>query len=289
MGDNLLSSTKNSGNTNLYRLLSRLHARLCVILPSISDTMLMPTSDCGNVAKLCCEICNVVSVNLDNPSPQLRGYALAGYWVVQFVLGLRIPRAEVTAFLKSEPKRFRSGANITLRGNNQMFVCSEDGRREMLCNRAAPAEWERFMVGLKGSSIVSLMGSNKRFVSVDGNGSVRCNSETIRNSELFVMKYETENMISLQSVSNGKFLCSNNGASAMKCDRDKVDAWERFVVNQLTVDDTLKHAYGFLNGLRGAIADKNSDLYNDVEEICSVLDVMNIDQLQSFTSQGWGS
>jgi len=120
------------------------------------------------------------------------------------------------------------GSIITLKGNNNMFVSSENGTIAMNCNRASAGTWEQFTVEATADGKVNLKSMGKYVSSENGAASgITCNRTSPSGWESFNWIVNADGKISLQG-NNGKYVSSNNGASAMTCDRTSISGWEAF-------------------------------------------------------------
>lgn len=121
------------------------------------------------------------------------------------------------------------GSYITIMGNNNLFVSSENGTVAMTCNRSSAQAWEKFLVVKVGNGLVALKGSNGKFVSSE-NGSLYglyCNRNTIDAWETFSWISQGTSSFSLKG-NNGKYVTSNNGSSPITCDITNPSGWEIF-------------------------------------------------------------
>lgn len=123
------------------------------------------------------------------------------------------------------------GQTITLKGNNNLYVSSENGTQAMNCNRTTAQGWEQFMVVDAGNGKVALQSGGKYVSSENGVNPITCNRTTIGGWEQFNWISNSDGTISLQG-NNGDFVSSENGAQAMTCNRTTIDGWEKFRVNQ---------------------------------------------------------
>ena len=123
------------------------------------------------------------------------------------------------------------GQTITLKGNNNLYVSSENGTQAMTCNRATAQGWEQFLVVDAGNGKVSLQSTGKYVSSENGVNPITCNRTTAGGWEQFNWISNSDGTISLQG-NNGQFVSSENGAQAMTCNRTTIDGWEKFRVNQ---------------------------------------------------------
>lgn len=125
------------------------------------------------------------------------------------------------------------GSIVTLRGNNNMYVCGEDGTQAMRCNRATAGTWEQFAVIDAGGGKIGLRSMNKFVSSENGAASgMTCNRTTIGGTgswEHFDWIVNPDGKISLRG-NNGQYVTSNNGVGAMTCNKATVGASEAFTV-----------------------------------------------------------
>ena len=123
------------------------------------------------------------------------------------------------------------GQTITLKGNNGLYVSSENGTQAMTCTRTTPQAWEQFLVVDAGNGKVALQSMSKYVSSENGVNPITCNRTTESGWEQFNWISNSDGTISLQS-NNGLFVSSENGTQAMTCNRTTVQDWEKFRVNQ---------------------------------------------------------
>lgn len=123
------------------------------------------------------------------------------------------------------------GQTITLKGSNNLYVCSENGAQPMNCNRAAVGGWEQFTVVNPGGGKVVLQNGGFYVCSEDGAQPMNCNRTAIGPWEQFDWIDNGDGTISLKG-SNGKYVSSENGTISMTCTRSAIGATEKFRVNQ---------------------------------------------------------
>ena len=117
------------------------------------------------------------------------------------------------------------GKTISLKGNNNSYVSSENGVNAMVCNRTAVGAWEKFTVVNAGNGKVALQGNNGKYVT-DGSP-MWCSSNTITNAAKFTWTNAGGGLIALKG-NNGNYVSSENGLQAMNCNRSAIGAWEKF-------------------------------------------------------------
>lgn len=120
------------------------------------------------------------------------------------------------------------GQTIWLKGNNGLYVSSENGQSAMMCNRSSVGGWEQFeVVGLSDGK-VALKGSNRRYVSNEGGTSpMMCDRPNAQGWESFTWESQGGNSVALKGFNN-QYVSSENGQSPMMCNRSSVGGWEVF-------------------------------------------------------------
>ena len=119
------------------------------------------------------------------------------------------------------------GSYITLKGNNNMFVSSENGAAAMNCNRTYAYAYEKFLVVDAGGGLIALQcGSNGLYVT--GSAPVWCTATTIGGAQKFSWISPATNQVQLKCSSNNLFISSESGTTAMNCNRTGANAWETF-------------------------------------------------------------
>lgn len=120
------------------------------------------------------------------------------------------------------------GSTIWLRGNNGLYVSSENGQSAMMCNRGSVGGWEQFNVVDAGNGRIALQGSNGLFVSSEnGQTGMMCNRNGVQGWETFGWVDMGNGTVALQGT-NGQFVSSENGQVPMMCNRGSVGGWEVF-------------------------------------------------------------
>jgi len=123
------------------------------------------------------------------------------------------------------------GTTVTFKGNNGLYVSSENGTKAMTCTRTVPQGWEDFLVVDAGHGKVALQAMSKYVSSEDGQQSITCNRAAYSTWEVFDWIPAADGNVTLRST-NGLFISSENGAKAMTCTRSVAQGWEEFGVNQ---------------------------------------------------------
>ena len=119
------------------------------------------------------------------------------------------------------------GSYITLKGNNNLFVSSENGTVAMNCNRATAQAWEKFLVVDAGGGLIALQsGSNGQYVT--GSSPMWCNATSVGAAQKFSWVIPATGQVQLKCSSNNLFVSSENGTTAMNCNRAVAQAWETF-------------------------------------------------------------
>jgi beta-glucanase (GH16 family) len=123
------------------------------------------------------------------------------------------------------------GQTISLMGNNNLFVSSEDGQQPMNCNRATHQAWESLLVVGAGNGKIALQSMGSYVSSENGVNPITCNRPTFQAWETFTWVDNADGTVSLQG-NNGDFISSENGTQAMTCNRTSAGLWEDFRVVQ---------------------------------------------------------
>ncbi len=126
------------------------------------------------------------------------------------------------------------GSIVALKGNNGLYVSSENGAKAMNCNRNRIGSWEKFEIKTIGSSngndIVTLRGNNGKYVSSEnGNRPINCNRDNPRGWERFELLHHGNNVYSFKG-NNGRYLSSENGTRAMTCTKSSIGDQEKFTI-----------------------------------------------------------
>ncbi|WP_025743780.1 polysaccharide lyase family 7 protein [Aquimarina pacifica] len=122
---------------------------------------------------------------------------------------------------------------ITIKGNNNKYVSSENGTKDMNCNRTDDAEWEQFELIYNDDGTVSLKGNNGRYVtSMNGTAPIICDRTEILEWERFTL-IEENGKYAFRG-NNGRLISSENGTQSMTCNRSgDPGAWELFTIDGL--------------------------------------------------------
>ncbi|WDF80330.1 hypothetical protein PQ469_09950 [Mucilaginibacter sp. KACC 22773] len=144
-------------------------------------------------------------------------------------IGLTSTRPTLPVVLGSVPAPI--GQTITIKGNNNLYVSSENGTQAMNCNRATAQGWEQFTIVDAGGGKVALMSQGKYVSSENGTQAINCNRTSIGAWEQFDWVNNGNGTFSLRG-NNAKFVSSENGTQAMTCNRTAAQTYESFRVNQ---------------------------------------------------------
>jgi Secretion system C-terminal sorting domain/Fascin domain len=128
---------------------------------------------------------------------------------------------------------------ISLRGNNNKYVSSENGLIAMNCNRTNIGSWEKFEIIDAGAGKIALKGNNGKYVSSE-NGAINitCNRVALGLWEKFDIIELGGGAIALKG-NNGKYVSSQNGTAPMTCNSANVATYERFFRQGQTAKSTL--------------------------------------------------
>lgn len=122
------------------------------------------------------------------------------------------------------------GETIWLKGNNGKYVCSENGKKAIICNRTSVGNWEKFTVVNAGGGKIALKGNNGKYLN-DGSP-MWCTTNSITNTAKFTWTDAGNGKIALKG-NNGKYVSSENGLAVMNCNRSSIGTWEKFTFNIL--------------------------------------------------------
>ncbi|WP_299609247.1 M12 family metallopeptidase [uncultured Aquimarina sp.] len=143
-----------------------------------------------------------------------------------------LSNSDVDGINKMYPPSTAAGI-ITLKGNNNQYVSSENGSNPMNCNRTTIGSWEKFEVITLSGGKVALKGNNGKYVSSENGGKpITCNRSQVGAWEQFTLENVGGNTYALKG-NNGKYISSENGTKPMTCNRTAIGSWEQFVISGL--------------------------------------------------------
>ncbi|MXV14797.1 family 16 glycosylhydrolase [Hufsiella ginkgonis] len=119
------------------------------------------------------------------------------------------------------------GQVISLRGNNNLLVCGQNGTQPMRCDKTAAGDWERYTVIDAGGGKIALRSMGKYVSSENGAQAITCNRTSIGDWEKFDWVVNADGKISLRG-NNGRYISSENGTADMTCNRTSISGWEAF-------------------------------------------------------------
>jgi chitinase len=135
------------------------------------------------------------------------------------------------------------GKTIWLRGNNGLYVSSNNGTSAMTCDRASAQGWEKFDVIDAGSGKIALKGTNGMYVSSENGAATGmfCNRATFQGWETFTWVSIGTTQVQLKG-SNNLFVCqwANNGSGPVACNRAAASGWETFTWAVTTKSATIE-------------------------------------------------
>jgi beta-glucanase (GH16 family) len=124
------------------------------------------------------------------------------------------------------------GQTISVMGNNNDFMSSNNGASAVTCDRTVAQGWEQWTVVDAGNGKIALRGNNGDYLSSEnGTQAMTCNRTTFQAWETFTWIDNADGSFSLQG-SNGNFVSSENGTQGMTCTRTTASLWEDFRVVQ---------------------------------------------------------
>jgi len=122
------------------------------------------------------------------------------------------------------------GETITIKGANNLYVCSENATVPMLCDRPAAGPWEQFKVVNAGNGKIALQSLGKYVSSEGGTKSINCNRTSVGVWEQFDWIANADGTVSFRS-NLGNYISSENNIKAMTCNKMVAGATERFLIN----------------------------------------------------------
>lgn len=134
-------------------------------------------------------------------------------------------------YITNSPGLPIDGDKISLRGNNNRYLNSGNGVRRAIFNRTAALGQEIFEVVELSNGYYALKASNGLFgyVLAENNDNelifVLRDTQHIRTQFELV---ESNGLLALKSLSNGRYLSSENGNRNARANRTAIGAWERF-------------------------------------------------------------
>jgi hypothetical protein len=123
------------------------------------------------------------------------------------------------------------GQTVTIKGSNNMYVCSEGNTQPMICNRTVAQSWEQFTVVDAGGGKVALRNQGNYVCSENGTLPVICNRPSLGPWEQFDWVSNADGTISFRG-NNGAYLSAENGVARMTCTKTTIGATEKFRINQ---------------------------------------------------------
>jgi len=126
---------------------------------------------------------------------------------------------------------------VFIKSNNNKYLSSENGGTWAIANRTSLGAWEKFKLKKNSDGSYSIFGSNSRYADINrGAGHyVKFNSTNRYCSDCkFWVNNISGDTYSIQSVATGKFLSSNGGSSAVRCNKSSVGSNERWQIFNLT-------------------------------------------------------
>lgn len=125
-------------------------------------------------------------------------------------------------------------AVISLRAvANNMYVCADNyGNSDLIANRTAVGQWEKFDVINAGNGLVALRANaNIKYVCAENGGgsNLIANRTAIGPWEQFIWIYNSDGTISLRAIANARLVCAENaGSQPLIANRTSIGPWEKF-------------------------------------------------------------
>lgn len=124
------------------------------------------------------------------------------------------------------------GLVVSFYGNNGKYLGSENGKRNMRCNRTNPIAQTKFTVVVVTTSPrrIYLKASNGNYVRVKVDGKLKADATSTSSATLFTSNSNVNNAGQHSLDVNGTFLSSENGKKDVTVSRRAVGSWERWNV-----------------------------------------------------------
>ncbi len=137
---------------------------------------------------------------------------------------------------------------IALRASNGQYVCAEDGGgRELVANRNAIGDWEKFSLIKIDGARIALQTCNGKYLCAEGGGGreVLANRNVPAEWETFTVEDVGAGQVALKAC-NGQYFCAEGGGGReIVANRKVVGLWERF---ELSIHPRDKVALQAFNG-----------------------------------------
>jgi len=156
-----------------------------------------------------------------------------------------VTRIRLKKVMDLNPREPPIGSVISLTGNNNLYVSSENGRKPMNCNRSRVGAWEKFEVVDAGDGKIGLRGNNGLYVSSEnGNNPINCNRSRLDIWEKFDWEFHN-GKIALKG-NNGLYVSSKNGRGPMDCIAISPSEEELFNITILDVENSKSRSVSIL-------------------------------------------
>ncbi len=119
------------------------------------------------------------------------------------------------------------GQTIWLKGNNGLYVSSENGTEPINCNREVIQGWEQFIVMDAGNGKIALQNNGLFISSENGTEPINCNRTEIDGWETFEWVTIQNGKVGFKG-NNGLYISSQNGTIPMTCDAEPLSTYEAF-------------------------------------------------------------
>ena len=123
------------------------------------------------------------------------------------------------------------GQKLGIRGNNNRYISSENGRKNITITKSSLRSWETFYLINLGNGKYAIEGNNGKYISSEnGNKPMTCNRTRIGSQEQFSLE-RLDGLNYAIKGNNGRYVTSNNGSTrrGVKCDRSRAGGWEKFI------------------------------------------------------------
>ncbi len=119
------------------------------------------------------------------------------------------------------------GQTIWLKGNNGLYVSSENGAEPMNCDRESVQGWEQFTVIDAGNGKIGLQNNNMYVSSENGEAPINCDRTSLDGWEAFEWIAMEDGKVAFRG-NNNMYISSRNGEAPMTCDAEVLAGWEIF-------------------------------------------------------------
>lgn len=131
---------------------------------------------------------------------------------------------------------YKEEKSITLKTNNNKYLCNDERLNQLIANRNEAKQWETFSILLFfKNNKCALRTSNNNFLSADLHKSceIAANRTSIGDWEIFTITYLTDEHIALKAV-NGKYLSLDKNSNHIFATANTIGENEKFKIIEKT-------------------------------------------------------